>query len=567
MKNCSNCGKEILEKAVCCPYCGAQQKMEEHAENNTENVKKIRYCTGCGEKLEEDYGFCPTCGKPINNRYSKQKTETGSGNSQNGDRTGADKNSGNTDSKPEPGRSSGTSAAGMAEDIREKIRSTSAKYPQGLLKVFSIVFGILYGYWTLTYFPYLNYYMAADKAWGFFMILACAWSCAAFFIIAFKCQKQYGLQLAYLVFGGAILKSILHLISIQRLAAYQYWESSFSNYWPIIFALLIAFACYYLMKKEDMLEVPEGVTFMENVKRIPDVLRFIFSKDGTVKMGENPVHKDTNKAERPHKDPVKPGSEAEKVVFVINNSVFLIFGILYTVNLVCNVFYSFSFFKLLTSLFTILTCVAIWIIYSNGRKGVLDATGFSMICGINTFRLGVRVLISVLILIGAISAELGAGIYFLIFIIALLDLGYWYSIGNTFSSMKANAKGQMVEVTAGIYPIIILCINTVIKLGILGWASFLQSTANGITSTLNQYGNTTSSLFGELSSYLGFGYGYGYSQSSSIVQAFLNPIIEWIQNTLGFSGQSFIIMLIAVALPVLEIILLVRVRSYMNARN
>ena len=43
MKRCSNCGKEILEKAVCCPYCGAQQKIEEHAENNTENVKKIRY--------------------------------------------------------------------------------------------------------------------------------------------------------------------------------------------------------------------------------------------------------------------------------------------------------------------------------------------------------------------------------------------------------------------------------------------------------------------------------------------------------------------------------------------
>ena len=27
MKKCSNCGKEILEKAVCCPYCGAQQNI------------------------------------------------------------------------------------------------------------------------------------------------------------------------------------------------------------------------------------------------------------------------------------------------------------------------------------------------------------------------------------------------------------------------------------------------------------------------------------------------------------------------------------------------------------
>lgn len=564
MKNCSNCGKEILEKAVCCPYCGAQQETENHTVNASENVKKIKYCTGCGEKLEEDYGFCPSCGKPINNGSSNLKTEP--------KKPGQPvqpkpNNTQNPGSRPGAGKSSGNSAADVAEDIREKIRSTSEKYPQGLLKVFSIVFGVLYGYWTLTYLPYLSYYMAADKAWGFFMILACAWSCAAFFIIAFKCQKQYGLQLAYLVFGGAILKSILHLINIQRMASYQYWESSFSNYWPIIFALLIAFACYYLMKKEDMLEVPEGTTFVENVKRIPDALRAVFLKDETVKTGENWGHKDTNKTAKPQKDPVKPGSEAEKVVFVVNNTVFLVFGILYTINLVCNVFYSFSFFKLFTSLFTILTCVAIWMIYSNGRKGVLDATGFSLICGINTFRLVLRVIISVIILIGAISAELGAGIYLLIFIIALVDLGYWYSIGNTFSSMKANAKGQLVEVTAGIYPILILCINSVIKLGILGWASFLQATANGITSTLNQYGNATSSLFGELSSYLGFGYGYGYSQSSSIVQAFLSPIIEWIQNTLGFSGQGLITMVIAVALPILEIILLVRVRSYMDARN
>lgn len=549
MKKCSNCGNEILEKAVCCPYCGASQEAGEHAESKTENADKVRYCSKCGEKLKAGYSFCPVCGKTVSDTSSNLNHEKEKPH-----------NSVNIKEEPEIRQNTGNNISDIAENIEGKIKSISGEYPKGMLKVFCIIAGVLYGYWTLTYLPYLSYYAMADKAWGFFMILACAWSCAIFFVIAFKCRKQYGLQLSYMIFGGAILKSILHLISIQRLASYQYWKNSFSNYWPVIIALLIALVCYYFMKKEEMLEIPENTTFVENVKQIPDVLRAVLVKDGVMEHGSN---QGRTKAEKPKKPVAQPGSEAEKAIFVVNSVIFLMFSVFYTIELVYNLFSAFSPFTLFTSLFTILTCIAIWMIYCNSRQGVLDAAGFTLVYGINAFRIVVRVIIYILLMIAAIGADLGMLAYLLVFIIAALDIGYLCSIGSIFGRMKANAKGQRVEITAGIYPLFILCIKTLIKFGMLGWAIFLQSTANEIINTLNQYGNTTSSLVGEISSYLGLGYGYGYSQSSSVIQSFLNPVIEWIQNTLGYS-RNFIIMLIAVALPVLEILLLVKVRSYMH---
>ena len=132
--------------------------------------------------------------------------------------------------------------------------------------------------------------------------------------------------------------------------------------------------------------------------------------------------------------------------------------------------------------------------------------------------------------------------------------------------MKADAKGENTEVSAGMYPIFILGINTVTRCIVLAWSSFLQMTANRITGTMNQYGDAASSSVGQIFSMFGLDYRYGYSQSSDIIQSFLNPITEWIQNTLGFS-QNPMIMVIAVAIPILEILLLIKVRSYMNIKT
>ena len=141
----------------------------------------------------------------------------------------------------------------MEGNADNKATLTAVRLPDGFLKMYGIVFGIMYAYFALTYLPYLSYYAMQDKLWGVGMILACVWSSFILFIIAFKCQKAYGTHLLYALFGGAILKDILHLINIQRLARYEYWSNSSSSYLPVIGALLVAFGCYLAMKKEEML--------------------------------------------------------------------------------------------------------------------------------------------------------------------------------------------------------------------------------------------------------------------------------------------------------------------------
>lgn len=49
---CSECGKEISDKAERCPNCGAP-------------VTKTKFCKYCGEKIDVDCIVCPKCGKQV----------------------------------------------------------------------------------------------------------------------------------------------------------------------------------------------------------------------------------------------------------------------------------------------------------------------------------------------------------------------------------------------------------------------------------------------------------------------------------------------------------------------
>lgn len=532
MKKCYQCQKEILDNTKKCPYCGAEQKEETVLQD-----KQTCFCSGCGASLREGDAYCSKCGKPVSEENPQPIPEP--------------------ISEPISEPVSETNSTSMEGNADNKATLTAFRLPDGFLKMYGIVFGIMYAYFALTYLPYLSYYAMQDKLWGVGMILACVWSSFILFIIAFKCQKAYGTHLLYALFGGAILKDILHLINIQRLARYEYWSNSSSSYLPVIGALLVAFGCYFAMKKEEMLEQGEE-SFSEIIKEIPQTLQMIL---------QNNSHEiKPPKPGKVQKSPVDLKSEGEKILYVIKSNIFLLFCILYTINLAYGIFSSFAFFKLVTGIFSIFICVAVWMIYGNGRKGILDATGFTIISGITVIRLFFRVAIWAILLIIAISAGTGAASYILLLIIAAFDIGYWYSLSKLFSVMKADAKGANTEVSAGMYPVFILGINVVIRGITLAWSSFLQMTANQITGTMNQYGDAASSYVGQIFSMFGLDYGYGYSQSSDIIQYFLSPITEWIQSTLGFS-QNPLIMVIAVAIPILEILLLIKIRSYMNIKT
>ena len=576
MKKCSQCQKEILDNTKICPYCGTKQKKEDNSQH-----KPMRFCMGCGEQLKEEDTYCPKCRKPVDEKMISESVPKPVPEpipepvpesipepmpEPIPEPVPEPTSESIPESIPEPIPESGpkldsksttqSSSASNDRKSENKGESISVRLPDGILKIYGIAFGIMYAYFALTYLPYLSYYAMQDKLWGAGMIVACVWSSFILFIIAFKCQKLYGMHLLYALFGGAILKAILHIINIQRLAQYQYWNNTSSSYLPVIGTLLVAFGCYFLMKKEEMLEENKK-PFSEIVREIPEMLQMILN---------NSSHEIKPREKKVPKSPVNLNSEGEKILCVIKSNIFLIFCALYTINLAYEIFSSFAFFKLVTAIFSIFMCVAIWMIYWNGRNEILDATGFAIVSGITSIRLGVRIAIWVIILLIAISAGTGAASYVLVLIFAAFDIGYWCSLSKLFSVMKADAKGENTEVSAGMYPIFILGINTVTRCIVLAWSSFLQMTANRITGTMNQYGDASSSSVGQIFSMFGLDYGYGYSQSSDIIQSFLNPITEWIQNTLGFS-QNPMIMVIAVAIPILEILLLIKVRSYMNIKT
>ena len=152
------------------------------------------------------------------------------------------------------------------------------------------------------------------------------------------------------MFGGAILKDILHLINIQRLARYEYWSNSSSSYLPVIGALLVAFGCYLAMKKEEMLEQGKE-SFSEIIKEIPQTLQMIL---------QNNSHEiKPPKPGKVQKSPVDLKSEGEKILYVIKSNIFLLFCILYTINLAYGIFTSIAYNKLKTRIFTIFIYMAI----------------------------------------------------------------------------------------------------------------------------------------------------------------------------------------------------------------
>lgn len=52
---CMHCGKQIVDDAAFCPYCGTKQEV----------VKEITYCPNCGKEYEEEFRFCHACGTPL----------------------------------------------------------------------------------------------------------------------------------------------------------------------------------------------------------------------------------------------------------------------------------------------------------------------------------------------------------------------------------------------------------------------------------------------------------------------------------------------------------------------
>lgn len=58
--NCTECGKEISDKATSCPHCGAP-------------IGKTKFCKHCAAQIDFDCVVCPKCGKQVEEMHNRQE--------------------------------------------------------------------------------------------------------------------------------------------------------------------------------------------------------------------------------------------------------------------------------------------------------------------------------------------------------------------------------------------------------------------------------------------------------------------------------------------------------------
>lgn len=236
----------------------------------------------------------------------------------------------------------------------------------------------------------------------------------------------------------------------------------------------------------------------------------------------------------------------EKVlVGILSNTLYLIFCIVFTANIVFNVFLGFSFTKLIGQVIPIIMCVGFWMMYCNMAE---YEKGSNIISKTMAFLLGLRIALYVLLLIALIAMKANVWAYVILIVFAAIDMGYWYSLHATFSNLTKLGRGIRVMVTAGIYPIIVLVLNVVGKVISFLFASVMQGVLSGIIGS-----------YGSIYDLYDYGY-YGYDDSARYMQAVMDMVTQMVQSVLGFTQNPFIV-ISAIAVPVLEIMLLSKIRS------
>lgn len=245
-------------------------------------------------------------------------------------------------------------------------------------------------------------------------------------------------------------------------------------------------------------------------------------------------------------------SASQKLLSLINSNLFLVFGIVYSLSLAYGLFSEFTFVNILCHLFPILLCIAFWMVYTEGRKGNLCSPGFSIYQVITVIRLVFWIVICIpsIILIFSIDELREMPLLILLVVVFFgLNIAYYWLFMKTSKSMTKVAMGDGNQIFVSIYIIVILCINVARRI--------ITFFVMGIIQLMAQ---RTSSLFGGLLSGVDSGYGYGYDTASSAMSAIFSQIASIFgisQNT----GQ----MLLEIVLPILEIILLMKLRP--NAKK
>lgn len=512
MKRCIQCGRNLPDNAQSCPYCGTQQNAMMRpvpAQQRQDNAGS--FCPYCGRRLERGSRFCAGCGATVNGG-------------------------------PDYGA---RSASGTSSDV---------------LKIICLIAALLYQRTAVSAIGYFTYYFMADKIWGLFMFVAAEWSVLILAMIGLKCGRRYGKNMICALMGGAILKVIMHIIRLVRTSGmfYYYVTNMVSDILGIILTIAATGVICYLMQRDGILDFNNGETLGQTIQGIPQALKQML--DLNLNKGSTGSYPGGRRAGF---NEATPGGRL-RTMFA--SELFFIFVCVYSLKLIFNINSGFVWLNVGPNLFPLLTCCGLLLIfYSNNWKDRIDDGGFFLINLTLSFKFYLGIAGAVITGIILLIVTVIAGAYMLIVdllvaVYLFLGIFYWWTLKRTVESARGVIRGTEHTVYTSVYPVVILVIQAVYKVGMFIWACIMQIVANSLIYTVDQYGNSATDFINEILREAGLGYG----DVSGLTQQIIAPINSWIQNIFGFS-QNPLIMLIGIAVPIFEIMLLLKLRSYRNA--
>lgn len=89
------------------------------------------------------------------------------------------------------------------------------------------------------------------------MIVVCVLNAGIYFLLFFKSKSRHSKWTFYGLIGGAVIKSILHIVQIQWTFRYEYWDASVSTYLPVVWTMIIAIIGVLLLKNAEKSEMEE----------------------------------------------------------------------------------------------------------------------------------------------------------------------------------------------------------------------------------------------------------------------------------------------------------------------
>lgn len=203
MRKCNNCGKDILDDLIRCPYCGSRQGRKE-SDSTVEN----------SDRQKTEIKETPLDGKIKNIGKNIKK-------------------------------------------VKESNWFSKLQTSQGALRLYSILAGFIYIYFACSCIQYLGYYSSWYKIWGTVMITVCVLNAGIYFLLFFKSKSRHSKWTFYGLIGGAVIKSILHIVQIQWTFRYEYWDASVSTYLPVVWTIIIAIIGVLLLKNAEKSEMEE----------------------------------------------------------------------------------------------------------------------------------------------------------------------------------------------------------------------------------------------------------------------------------------------------------------------